>query len=153
MTKLLEMLAFACALLVFLAFTWAPVAEVLPWAGWVVAVALALTFLALLVAQDPPRRLAAWVVGGLALALSGCGTLVGAGLPDAEKTGVTKQFMENYAERCKGHFWGNIGMGGTTGFDINCAPPQDDKSVEAIVAGILSKLQAASAATPLPDDR
>lgn len=59
------------------------------------------------------------------LSLGGCASILGAGLPEADKLPVTQQFMEQYSERCKGHFWGSLGLAGTTGFDINCEPPKD----------------------------
>lgn len=67
------------------------------------------------------------------LALSGCATPL-LTLNKDDRAPVVEKVVDQFGERCAGHYWGSLGVGGTLGFDVKCVPPNTPP--EGLPAGV-----------------
>lgn len=145
----LASLALAALLIAVMSLVWAP-AQAWPWAG-PVAVTLLATFVLLNLVLGPRQALAIYIVGVLALALAGCGTMQG--MAPEDRRAVLAGAAE-HIEKCDRDYWANTGLPGSAGFRITCRQPQDPaelaKAVATAVKSAVAEALAASAETPPP---
>lgn len=117
MPRFLRPLALASLFVIIATLIWAPLTAN-PWAAPVVLTLLA-TFVLLALIRGPRWALAAYVVGGLAIALSGCGTL--GGLTGQEKLALLKG-ASDHLQTCTRTYNLNSGFPPSTSVSVICTP-------------------------------